>query len=400
MFGWNKSYNGHSRPEHISSYLNDPTLKVSTRKTSKDDSTYETVFQTIHSSALILRVHIPHMQARNVQCKPPSMSLPGITGSHPWLDERMKVIGYGPISSEEQFMNSRLLLSQVVNAVVKHFQLHPPLNLRIVDQGLKDMQASIRNSQTTSNSQTRSTNNNSNSTTRNSNGYNRSAATRSSSTTSPPPIYTPPSPPPPPKRERSQLHFSEVVTLDSNDKLSISSKIENFSLPEPPTTYPEFNSLTPTQITNMLTDNTNLFPLLSQTPTFTQTEQIKNTILSTNQITSTMNLSKEESLSNLYDEVMELQSSLKAKVDTLESLKEKQLEICKPISKEKVLKYLKKATRESMKESDDCATAWLDSDGDGEGGDIKDVNGFIDSFLSQRIVHHVRNAKMERIQNS
>lgn len=141
MFFSRNTSSGHSRPEHISSYLNDPTLKRSTRKMSKDDSTYDTIFQTKNSHTLLIRVHIPQTNNHNSPCPAPLMTLVGIQASHPWLDPTsMKVIGYGPISSTSEFNSSKLLLSQVVNAVVQHFQLNPPGELRIVDESLKKMQ--------------------------------------------------------------------------------------------------------------------------------------------------------------------------------------------------------------------------------------------------------------------
>ncbi len=141
MFFSRNTSSGHSRPEHISSYLNDPTLKRSTRKMSKDDSTYDTIFQTKNSHTLLIRVHIPQTNNHNSPCPAPLMTLVGIQASHAWLDPTsMKVIGYGPISSTTEFNSSKLLLSQVVNAVVQHFQLNPPGELRIIDESLKKMQ--------------------------------------------------------------------------------------------------------------------------------------------------------------------------------------------------------------------------------------------------------------------
>jgi hypothetical protein len=56
---------------------------------------------------------------------PPSMTLHGVRASHEWLDIRMKVIGYAPISSDETWKSSNLKLGEAVYAVIHHLQLNP-----------------------------------------------------------------------------------------------------------------------------------------------------------------------------------------------------------------------------------------------------------------------------------
>jgi len=70
------------------------------------------------------------------------------------------------------------------------------------------------------------------------------------------------------------------------------------------------------------------------------------------------------------------------------------MELCKPMDTKKILHKLKKAKKESLEESEELAMEWLD--GDDAGGK---VNEFLDRFLEIRTVHHVRAAKMERIEN-
>ena len=53
------------------------------------------------------------------------MTLHGVRASHNWLDIRMKVIGYGPISSDQHWRGSNLKLGDAVYAVIHHFQLTP-----------------------------------------------------------------------------------------------------------------------------------------------------------------------------------------------------------------------------------------------------------------------------------
>ena len=80
-------------------------------------------------------------------------------------------------------------------------------------------------------------------------------------------------------------------------------------------------------------------------------------------------------------------------METYKSLESRQEELCKPLDKDEVLFRLKKAKRESLDESEELTSSWL-SGNDGT------VNDFLATFLKERTVHHVRAAKMERIENS
>ena len=85
-----------------------------------DDTMYDTVFQTTNGFALIVRVYLPTDAGRA-----PSMTLHGVRASHDWLDIRMKVIGYGPISTDQSWRAANMKLGDAVYAVIHHFQLKP-----------------------------------------------------------------------------------------------------------------------------------------------------------------------------------------------------------------------------------------------------------------------------------
>ena len=80
---------------------------------------YDTVFQTTNGFALILRVCLP------LDNRVPILTLHGVKATHDWLDIRMKVIGYDPISSDQRWKMSNLKLGDAVYAVIHHFQLSP-----------------------------------------------------------------------------------------------------------------------------------------------------------------------------------------------------------------------------------------------------------------------------------
>lgn len=383
----------------MSSYLTDPTLKPSTRKV--NDTTYDTVFQTMDHHALILRVHIPPSAG---MVSAPKMTLVGIRASHSWIDSRMKVVGYAPIQSDEAFVNSGMLLAQVVNTVVQHFQLHPPHCLIIVDESLKTLQASIVK------------NNNAAAATAASASASGGPSNPMSSATNhyapPPPTKAPSSsfgfgfqkqePPPPPPTPQVNLptHFSDVVQIIDDDRKKRNIMLSQISQGETPRTFPEFREMSLVQMTSHLDNNESLKPILQKQTILQQTQTIQQKILEANAKTAQRLLDEsEETLNRSLTEILDLKSSLKAKVEHVNKLQMKQMELCKPMDKNDILWKLKKAKRTSMDESETLAHDWLESSHDGGGGG-KAMDEFLDGFLKERTIHHVRAAKIERIEHS
>ena len=143
-------------------------------------------------------------------CSAPFMKLVGIEATHPWLNNTMKVVGYGPISSDAEFHRSTLLLSQIVVEIVQYFQLHPPQNVRILDSKLQRMQPKNNNQNHSSSSY-----GNSGSTSSTNNGTNRSGWRN-----------PPPPPPPPPTTDIFEMHFSDIITIDNSDSKKIDSQMK------------------------------------------------------------------------------------------------------------------------------------------------------------------------------
>ena len=96
-------------------------------------------------------------------------------------------------------------------------------------------------------------------------------------------------------------------------------------------------------------------------------------------------------------EIQAYRKQLVAIKDDVTSLKRQLEELTKPMDKEEVLHRLKKAKRSSLDESEDMASAWLKGESSDGGSGVHD---FLETFLQSRTVHHVRAAKMERIEHS
>ena len=167
-------------------------------------------------------------------------------------------------------------------------------------------------------------------------------------------------------------------------------------MPSVPCTISEISTMNEDEVSELINDTDKLIPILEQHMFVTKIEEEKSTLRSSNSVTVTTNLIQKEYLCDLYNEVIELQKLLKKKVEKFNALRERQIELCKPVNNDLVLKKLNKAKKQSMKESDDLAHEWLENNTVNDGA--AEVDRFIDKFLEKRIVHHVRAAKIERIE--
>mmetsp|Transcript_25497 Transcript_25497/g.37811 ORF Transcript_25497/g.37811 Transcript_25497/m.37811 type:complete len:426 (+) Transcript_25497:125-1402(+) len=425
MFSWSGGNKEHrrsgstsqyTRQMHISSYLTDPILKPSTRKI--NDSTYDTVFQTKDHNALILRVHIPP----SISISAPRMTLVGVRAVHPWIDSKMKVIGYSNIKSDAIFVQSGLILSKVVNEVVQHFQLNPPKQLVIVDAGLKRLQDSLTgNANANNNAANQNVNSSANHYNQGngaSNGHaqgygngNRYGHGYGQAPSSQPPAPTPVNEPPKLEPYKLPPHFTQIITLSTNEQQQQLATLKNLELPNAPTYFPEFDSLDRNTMANMIDDPSQLLMVSASTNTSTSTsfnlskqsivqemEELKFTLMEANSTVAEEHLNSEPTLVSLQNEVKHLQSSLKDKVELVNELQRRQMELCKPMKMDKIVHKLKKAKKKIFDESEELAYDWLQESGGEDGG--AEVISFLDKFLEVRTVHHVRAAKLERLQQS
>ena len=152
----------------------------------------------------------------------PKMTLVGIRAVHPWIDSKMRVIGFQEIQSDAAFVGSGLLLSQAVNSVVMHFQLNPPKQLVIVDDSLQRLQANI--SITTSTSTSASANAGVNNGAVGNNKGRTMSSRFGKKTTAPPPAYDAS---PPKQQYELPPHFNQIIVLTDGDRRQQHATLEN-----------------------------------------------------------------------------------------------------------------------------------------------------------------------------
>lgn len=349
------------RSTHLSSYLNDRTLKPSTRKVGHDDSTHDTVFQTKSGNALILRVHIRDSS--------PMMTLVGIQATHPWIDTRMRVTGYAPIQSESTWNNSELTLGRAVNAVVKHFQFYPPINIQITNQSLHEIQ--MRMNQTIQHQKTMGNLGPVNEHPQGTQPVHKFAAVAEVDSDLPRP-------------------FAEVLVFNEIDASMHESILSTMHIPPSiPNSFPEVDNMETSQIKHLLHNKPSFQTKLSQLPYVQTMKSIHHSKATEVRNLADDNLTRESDLRTLYDEVQDLQKGLQEKVTSYNKLQERQEELCRPADRRSTVRRLTVAKKDLYNESEGIASDWLE--------DGTDVNEFIKDFVQKRTVHHVRAAKIERV---
>jgi len=346
------------RNVHLSSYLNHPVLKPSTRKVSADDTTYDTVFQTTNGFALIVRVYVP---ADNT--KAPQMTLHGVIASHNWLDIRMRVIGYAPILSDQSWRSSKLKLGDAVYAVIHHFQLHPPSISQVVDENLSRLQQTLSGTSNNNNATNRSnppnTTSSSNNTHNKSNGVNVQA---------------------------------QVI-----DKKEAACKVDEEELssliPRVPSNFPEIEELSLSELNDLVNNKATLDKFINKISVVDALKELKESIEMSNVDTATANLALEEKVESICMEVETLKQDLKSNIEKYRELDARRAAMTRPPEIHEAVRELTSAKKKALNESDEFADDWVESGG-------SDVSAFVKKFMDTRVLHHTRAAKAERLKMS
>jgi Modifier of rudimentary (Mod(r)) protein len=317
-----------------------------------DDSTFDTVFQSVTGDTLILRVHWPPT-ASGMVVRPPAMTLAGVEARHPWLDYRMRIIGYAPIQSSDAWSAANVLLGGAVHAVIQHLQLNPPTILRFVDAGLSAIQTKPTSAQPAS--------------TEAANGVNRS--------------------PPPPAYHESMLQSSAVETRGHPPSIP-----EHIDWPKIPPHFDELDALSRDRLEELMKNELEFRAFTNQLDIMKKYNAIQQEQLSKNVAVAQANLQYESEIEELHKTISKLQHELQAKVKAFQALEKKQDLLCQPPPVAKVIRDMTKAKKEAYAQSERIATQWLQTAGP--------VDDFLEEFMAARKVQHVRAAKLELLERN
>ena len=305
---------------------------------------------------MIVRVHVPLASSFASFC--PAMSLAGVRARHDWVEARtMRIIGYDPILSEQKWKRSGLSLGQAVHEVVKHLQLNPPEILEITDAGLQAIQPTNSRFRTNDSSQSTTSTNDS--------------ATRREGTG-------------PPSYDASLQHAKRVPQLPPPPEV-----------PFPPIPR-DFDAIladkTKEELEALLSDELEFLSLVHNLDIFVEIHKIARSKTDETHHLANENLSNQDKVKSLCEEVERLQKILKAKVEHFQALEQKQNSLCAPPDMKSIIRKLKEASKVAFDTSEAFAEEWVD---DG----APNVDQFMNEFVQRRKLHHERAGKMQILMN-
>lgn len=320
----------YTRSQHLDSYLKDETLGRSTVKVSADDTTYDTVFATVSEYTLVLRVHFPAAALGDGVTPKPIMQLRGVVATHPWLDDKGNVKGFDPISTERAFRESKLLLGQAVNQVVRRLQVDPPNILEITDPGLR-----AKN---------------------------------------------------PGKKLDPQQ--SKNADLPPSYETLLNRSTPQVNLPNIPTKFPDLDVLDREKLEELLNNDVAFLDHCNKLPYSLELQQLVSVKYQELATLATENLSRQRELQELYDSAKTKHEKLKMVVEEFKVLEKRQDLLQGKPDVAVLIKELRKEKQMALDESDKLAEAWL------KGGRCKDtMEDFCRDFLETRNLYYLRAAK-------
>jgi ESCRT-I complex subunit VPS37 len=322
------------------------------------------------------------------------MTLAGVNAKHPWLDNRMCIVGYEPIKSPKVWSASKILLGKAVHEVVNHLQLNPPEIIEITDVGLRSIQQpktpqqiQLQQRQKQQQQQQSLFNN-----------THTSSPIRTSITTGPvirsinPAVmsgsvtqqHQPPS---------SSTSYGHAAPPNYESIVTTTTKtIPDIDLPPIPNRFNEIDNLSKEELQKLWEDEGEFLTFCNNLPLMQNYGKILRSVLDENTVAAKKNLSKQEELQDLYNECCKLESSLAIAIEKFQQLELQQDVYWQPPDRKLVIKELMKAKKDAFDESEQIAKDWLNN------VESTSVDDFLTSFVSKRKLHHERAAKLELVQ--
>jgi ESCRT-I complex subunit VPS37 len=280
------------------------------------------------------------------------MTLHGIIASHSWLDIRMKVIGYKPISSDKSWHSSKLKLGDAVYAVIHHLQLHPPSVSQIVDDNLARLQRTLTGAQQTTKSSPHT-------------------AAATATTTS-----------------HNNAHTQRIDKKESACKVDEDEL--NSLIPRVPSSFPQIDDMSLSELNDLVNNKAALDTFIDSISEVNTLRELKESIETSNVDTAKSNLALEDKLESISSEVDTLKHDLKSNIERYRELEARRIAMTRPPDIQDVRRQLTSAKKAAYIESEEFADDWVESGGN-------DVSGFVKQFMDVRVLYHTRAAKAERL---
>eukprot|EP00579_Thalassiosira_antarctica_P006603 CAMPEP_0201877928 /NCGR_PEP_ID=MMETSP0902-20130614/9221_1 /ASSEMBLY_ACC=CAM_ASM_000551 /TAXON_ID=420261 /ORGANISM="Thalassiosira antarctica, Strain CCMP982" /LENGTH=301 /DNA_ID=CAMNT_0048405469 /DNA_START=212 /DNA_END=1117 /DNA_ORIENTATION=+ len=300
------------------------------------------------------------------------MTLHGVRASHNWLDIRMKVIGYAPISSDQRWRSANLKLGDAVYQVIHHFQLTPPSILDITDDNLKRLQESLSGPSTRP---TGPTNNN------------QFPPSASDGFQRPNNDYT--------HVNNSRQGNQPVQNVIVEEKVNY--EVEDYEvdalIPPIPSSFLKIDNMPMSELKQVMDDRAVLESFVGSTSGVKTLKELKQSIETSNVNAAKANLVHEGEMEGVCSEVESLKQDLDSKMQQYRKLDAERVAITHPPDLQEAIGELNKAKKNAYRESEEFADGWVESGGE-------NVSDFVKKFMEVRLLYHTRAAKAERLENS
>jgi hypothetical protein len=282
------------------------------------------------------------------------MTLAGLKARHSWLDDRMQVVGFPPIQSDEAWRSSRLLLGAAVHQVIQQLQVNPPDIIEITDKGLRNIQPKQNGMASFDNNQRRT--------------QPISHATLSVAS-------------------RKSMSQAPRITHDPPDYDA------SFSVPTPdvvqlPRQFDEIESLSLSRIQELLNDELEFMAFCHGLPSVQSLRSKGQERFNAIVAKATIHLAQKDALDALSQEVTSLRDSLKERIATFKELQCRQDALLAPPDENIALRELAVEKKQGLLESERLAEEWLEQGAD-------QPLAFVKEFVERRKQHHLAAAKIE-----
>lgn len=166
---------------------------------------------------------------------------------------------------------------------------------------------------------------------------------------------------------------------------------EQTHTPQPvvPASFPELESKTPSELSQLLNDETEFNKFFDNLPQVTNMKKVRDDLRNNNEESAKKILAKEAEIDKLKKELTASNEIIHQQKAAFESKAQKQQEILKQFSTQNLVEKLTIAAQDIETESDNLANRFLSGE--------MDYKDFIREFMEKRKLYHLRAAKKESL---
>lgn len=166
-------------------------------------------------------------------------------------------------------------------------------------------------------------------------------------------------------------------------------QVSHVGMPPVPANFPEIESKTPSELTQLINDETEFKKFFEDLPQVQNMRKVRDDLRNTNEEIAKKNLSKEAEVEKLKRDIASKQQLIQEKRAQFEQKAQRQQEVMKQFSTPALIEHLGVAAQQAETESDALANKFLS-------GEV-DYKDFLKEFMDKRKLYHLRAAKKESL---